>query len=63
LAVADLVGVQIDLGKALCNQIKQSSLRKTVNLSVKLEALENVADRWRECLDIARQLSSKLYND
>src|SRR5579872_1587487 len=56
LAVADLVGMQIDLGKAFCNQIKQSSLRKTVNLSVKLEALKDVAYRRRERLDIREQI-------
>ena len=48
--------MQIDLGEAFAHHVEQAGLVELVHLQVELEALEDVAHRWGERLDIAAQV-------
>ena len=56
LGVVDDVGVEVDGGEFLGDQIEQVGLGEPVDLDGELEALENVADVGREALHIGRQV-------
>ncbi len=56
LRVADDVRVQVDVGELLGDQVQQSGLGQPVDLGVELEALEDVAHRGRERLDVGAQV-------
>ena len=56
LVVVDRLRVQIDLREALGDLVEQPGLVKPIDLGVKLEALEDIAHGWRECLNVAEQV-------
>ena len=56
LGVAHHLGVQVDLGELLGDEVKKISLLKAFDLPVKLEALEDLSHRWGERLDVAAQV-------
>ncbi|HLL02270.1 MAG TPA: hypothetical protein VK539_16910 [Myxococcaceae bacterium] len=56
LRVADDLGVQVDIGELLGDQVQQVGLLEPVDLGVELEALEDVAHRGREVLHVGAQV-------
>ena len=56
LGVADRVGVQVDVGELLGDQVEQAGLGQPVDLGVEVEALEDVAHGRREGLHVGAQV-------
>ena len=56
LRVADGVGVEVDVGELLGDEVEQLGLGEPVDLGVELEALEDVAHRGREGLHVGAQV-------
>ena len=56
LGVADGVGVQVDVGELLGDQVEQAGLGQAVDLGVEIEALEDVAHGGREGLHVGAQV-------
>ena len=56
LGVADGFRVQVDVGELLGDQVEQPGLGQPVDLGVEVEALEDVAHRGREGLDVGEQV-------
>jgi hypothetical protein len=56
LGVAHRFRVQVDLGEALGRLVGQPRFLQPIHLQVELEALEDVAHRRREGLDVAAQV-------
>jgi hypothetical protein len=56
LRVAHHLGVQVDVRELLGDQVEQPGLGEPVDLRVELEALEDVAHRGRERLDVGAQV-------
>lgn len=52
LPVADYSRVQVDIGKFLRHLVEQPGFGKAIDLGVEIEALENIAHRWRKFLNI-----------
>ena len=58
--VADLVRMKIDPRELLGDLIQQAGFREAINLSIEIEALENLPHGWRERLDIGEQILSDI---
>ena len=56
LGIVDDVGVKVDAGELLGDQIEQVRLGEPVDLDGELEALEDVADVGREALHVGAQV-------
>jgi hypothetical protein len=56
LRVAHHLGVQVDVRELLGHQVEQPGLVEPVDLRVEVEALEDVAHRRRERLDVLAQV-------
>ena len=56
LGVADGLGVQVDVGELLGDQIEQPGLGQAVDLGVEVEGLEDVAHGGRERLHVGEQV-------
>ena len=56
LGIADDVGVEVDVGELLGDEVEQPGFGQPVNLRVKVEALENVAHGGRERLHIRAEV-------
>ena len=56
LRVADDLGVQVDVGELLGDEVEQPGLGEPVDLGVELEALEDVAHGGRERLHVGAQV-------
>ena len=56
LGVADKVGVKFDVRELLGDKVEQPRLGEPVDLSVELEAFEDVADRRREALQVGAKV-------
>jgi hypothetical protein len=56
LGVRDGVGVEIDPGEFLRHEVEEISLRQSIDLRVKIEALEDVAHGGSERLDVGAQV-------
>ncbi len=56
LGVADDLGVQVDVGELLGDQVEQPGLGEPVDLGVELEALEDVAHGGRERLHVGAEV-------
>ncbi len=59
LGIADDVGMEINIGELLGNEIEQSCFGEAINLGVELEALKDVAHGGRKCLHV----SAKVFGD
>ena len=62
LGVADDVGVQVDVGELLGDQIEQPGLGQPVDLGVEVEALEDVAHGGREAPACRRSRFSPMWS-
>ena len=56
LRVADGVGMQVDAGELLGDEIEQAGLGEAVDLGVEVEGVENVSDGGRERLHVGTQV-------
>jgi hypothetical protein len=56
LGVADDLGVQVDVGELLGDEVEQAGLGQLVDLGVELEALEDVAHGGREPLHVGAEV-------
>ena len=56
LGIADGIGMEVDVGELLGDEVEQAGLGQLVDLGVKLEALENVAHGRRERLHVGAQV-------
>ena len=56
LGIADGVGVEVDVGELLGDEVEQPGLGQPVDLGVELEALEDVAHGRRERLHVGAQV-------
>ncbi|EMI21539.1 hypothetical protein RMSM_01539 [Rhodopirellula maiorica SM1] len=52
LLIADDLRMKVDVGELLGDHVQQIGFAQTVNLGVKVEALEDIADGGRERLDV-----------
>lgn len=54
--VVVLAGMQVDVGELLGHPVQQVGLGKSLDVGVEVEALEDVARRVREALDVGAEV-------